>query len=184
MLTAANRWANKQIDDFTLNVEMENFEDFIIDKTFFKSKDEWKIDGVGKVRDIKANSSTSLDRDALEFTMREGKLVFQKKNFRPKGELSIYSNNVFIQEILGQHNEFFLPFSIYKADNINLEEPISSLYKKLLRNLPFARRGYVFNDPKLKKYYESVYWYMPDPKYSPAISKLHKSEQDWIEKWK
>ncbi len=184
VLTAANRWANKQIDDFTLNIEMEDFEDFYIDKTFFKRKDEWKIEGVGKVRDIKATPNSPLDRNALEFAVKSGKLVFQKKNFSPKGELSIYSHNLYIHEILSTDRDFYLPFSIYQADNINFEESLSSFQKKILRNLPFARRGYVFNDPELKEYYESLYWYMPDPQYSPAISKLHKSEQQWIEQWK
>src|SRR5450755_3593936 len=36
VLTAAGRWANRQIDDFTLNIDMGDFQDLSIDNTFFK----------------------------------------------------------------------------------------------------------------------------------------------------
>lgn len=39
VLTAANRWANKQIDDFTLIIDTGEFETFSIDKTFFKNSE-------------------------------------------------------------------------------------------------------------------------------------------------
>src|SRR5882724_4310365 len=37
VLTAAKRWANRQIDDFTLQIDMGEFQDVCIDNRFFKS---------------------------------------------------------------------------------------------------------------------------------------------------
>ncbi len=48
ILTAANRWANNQIDDFTLYVNMGDYTSFHIAPGFFKSPDEWEIQGIGK----------------------------------------------------------------------------------------------------------------------------------------
>src|SRR5690606_14218965 len=48
ILTAANRWANNKIDDFTLNIDMGDYQDFYINPTFFKSVNEWSVNGIGK----------------------------------------------------------------------------------------------------------------------------------------
>lgn len=48
ILTAANRWANNKIDDFTLNIDMGVFESFCINETFFNSVNEWTVNGIGK----------------------------------------------------------------------------------------------------------------------------------------
>ena len=42
VLTAANRWANKQIDDFTLIIDIGEFETFSIYKSFFKNNSNKK----------------------------------------------------------------------------------------------------------------------------------------------
>lgn len=48
VLTAANRWANHQIDDFTLNINMGDRESFMIRPDFFKTADEWVFTVRGK----------------------------------------------------------------------------------------------------------------------------------------
>ena len=76
VLTAANRWANHQIDDFTLNVNMGDRESFVIRPTFFTSANEWVIKGVGRV-----SYSNEWESDAPMFHMRQGGVSFHKKNF-------------------------------------------------------------------------------------------------------
>ena len=83
VLTAANRWGNKQIDDFTLIIDNGEFETFSIDKTFFKNADEWLINGIGKTQDIKGSPNAFIENDALKFHLQKGNLIFQKKNFKP-----------------------------------------------------------------------------------------------------
>ena len=48
VLTAANRWANNQIDDFTLYVNMADYTSFHISSGGVKSADEWEIQGTGR----------------------------------------------------------------------------------------------------------------------------------------
>jgi hypothetical protein len=60
--------------------------------------------------------------------------------------------------------------------------PANELSKTILKNLPFARRGYVFKSPELKAYYEKQNWYYPDPAYIPDLNQLTKGEQEWFTK--
>ena len=41
----SNRWANKQIDDFTINIDMGAMQGFYINKTFYHNVKEWNING-------------------------------------------------------------------------------------------------------------------------------------------
>ncbi len=146
ILTAANRWGNKQINDFTLNLDMDEFQTFAI---------------AGEVK----------------FHIQKGMLVFRKMNFKPKGELQLYAQRLFAAEDIQ-----YLPFSVYQQENI--PEPKNEQERRILKNLPFARRGYVFTNPDLKKYYEHIDWYMPNPTYKPNTDQLTESEKKWIAKWK
>jgi hypothetical protein len=74
----------------------------------------------------------------------------------------------------------YLPFSIDNQDGI--PPPADEFSKKVLRNLPFARRGYVFKSPELKAYFERQKWYWPDPAYQPAADLLTRKEQEWLKK--
>lgn len=177
VLTAANRWGNKQIDDFTLILDMGEFETFCINKGFFTQANQWQIKGIGKVNDLKAKDNVNEGVDALKFHIRKGTVVFQKMNFHPNGELFLYA-----QRYLGIENLKYIPFSYYQQENIN--EPKTTLDRKILKNLPFARRGYVFQNTDLKKYYEQLDWYTPDPNYTPNTEQLTETEKKWLEKWK
>ena len=48
---------------------------------------------------------------------------------------------------------------------------------KIANNLPYAHRGYVFEEPELKKYFEQFWWYMPDKKYKKNTDGF--TEKDW-----
>ena len=47
VLTTACRWANKQIDDFTLIIDMGDFQSYYIKKGFYKKAEEWLLNGIG-----------------------------------------------------------------------------------------------------------------------------------------
>ena len=53
----------------------------------------------------------------------------------------------------------------------------SSQAKRILRNLPYAHRGHIFKDKKLKNYFESQWWYMPDPSYDDSTKDF--TEYEW-----
>jgi hypothetical protein len=188
VLSAAGRWANKQIDDFSLQIDMGNFQDLTIENTFFKNNAEWKLSGRGKQIERIEKGGAKNNGDA-EFFIQNGMLIFEKKNFKPVGELYMRSYNSYysnehrsvsdVQQFdfkLDKH----LPFSVESQDEIYM--PANELSKTILKNLPFARRGYIFKSPELKAYYEKQNWYDPDATYVPDLSQLTTSEQEWFKR--
>lgn len=177
VLTTAKRWANNQIDDFTLIIDCGPFESFAITKGFFKNANEWLIHGIGKVQDFKGVPNTLNGADALKFHMQKGTLFFQKKNFKIDGDLFLYSENYFNLASFD-----YIPFSI--AQTRNIEEPKNDFQRKILRNLPFARRGYVFQNQELSNFFNKMDWYIPNPNYVADVAFLTEEEKKWIELWK
>ena len=187
VLTAAGRWANKQIDDFTLKIDMGDFQDLTVDNTFFKDGSDWKLTGRGRLigRIYKRGREV---KSMTEFFIQNGILVFGKKNFKPVGELYMHSYN---NNIYGDGHSYSdkprfdfkhdrLPFSVDSQDLI--DTPANELSKTILKNLPFARRGYIFKAPELKSYYNLQYWYNPDVVYIPDLKQLTDAEQEWFKK--
>ena len=193
VLTAAKRWANRQIDDFTLQIDMGEFQDFNIEQTFFNAVSEWKTDSTVKSMDLKSGNKEQPAES--EFFIRKGTIVFTKKGFKPRGELHIRSFNEYYYRSAesARHNydtyaEAFdskkdrLPFSVESQNGIL--PPADELSRKIAHNLPFARRGYVFKSPEIAGYYKKQPWYLPDPAYTPIPGELTKKEQDWLVKFK
>jgi hypothetical protein len=182
ILTAANRWGNRQIDDFTLQIDMGSFQDIMIPTTFFSNVSEWKLVGNGK-------SIQEKDGYTAEFFVRKGMIVFEKKNFKPTDELSIHSSNYYNYRVSAElsWDEPFdskrdpLPFSI--DDQHFVEKPANELSKRILKNLPFARRGYVFRSAELQSYYEKQKWYKRDENYKADLAGLTREEKEWISKF-
>lgn len=89
ILTAADRWANNKIDDFTLNIDMGNYQDFYINQTFFNSTDEWIINGNGeKVTDFMKEYRISEGDKAAAF-------LFSREWFNLKRKISTQKVNFF-----------------------------------------------------------------------------------------
>lgn len=179
VLTAANRWANNQIDDFILRIDMGDFQDFYIEKSFFENADEWKGSDDCKITN---GENTPYYLSTLgsfaRFIVRDGIVVFQKKNFHPKGELSILSMyDIFYGEPFNSEEDK-LPFSFFSSQYII--KSADEISKKILRNLPFARRGYIFKTSAIQKYYEKMDWYMPDENYKATTESLTPEEVKWI----
>jgi hypothetical protein len=177
VLTAANRWANKQIDDFTLIIDVGEFETFSINKSFFKNEKEWLVNGIGKMEDIKGVTNSFIENDAIKFHLQKGNIIFQKKNFKINGDLYLYAENY-----LGIKNLDYIPFSYYQEDKIY--KPQNEFQRKVLKNLPFARRGYIFQNQDLNDFYRKFEWYIPNPNYEPNVEILTENEKKWIEKFK
>lgn len=190
ILTAAKRWANKKIDDFTLEIDMGEFQDLCVNNSFFKAPSEWTIDSTARSRQLKAQNDYT--PAAVEFFVRKGPIRFVKKDFKPMGELNLFSYNYGgLRERWKSRNvdsdspmdkfvskRDWLPFSVDIMDE--LYDPADELSRKILHNLPFARRGYVFKAPELAAYYEKQPWYVPNPAYTPVATELTRKEQEWL----
>lgn len=183
VLTAAKRWANRQIDDFTLQIDMGGYQDLSIPATFFRHASEWTL--AGKRIERKADYDST--QDVSQFFVRNGPLVFKKTNFKPAGELDLSGMSGYwyytrtIEKHAGEAPIKFdyrlddLPFSVDAG--FNPTRGIDDLSGKIMRNLPFARRGYIFKTPEIQAYYNRQPWYTPDPSYVPDVSQLTLMEQ-------
>ena len=60
---------------------------------------------------------------------------------------------------------------------------ISDDMKKIMRNLPFAYRGYVFKTKMLQDYFESTDWYVANPNYVSDMKDLTEDEKKWVNFW-
>lgn len=180
VLTAANRWSNKQIDDFTLIIDMGEFETVDIEKTFFTSNSDWSIVGKGKLGSKSLRNEWTDINKYVEFHMHHGSVTFHKKNFRPEAELYLFSKNPHFYKYNFGEDFLYLPFSYYIQDAIDI--PQNEFEHKILRNLPYARRGYIFKDQKVQSFYDTnVDWYIPNPDYIPNAETLHEKEKEWLE---
>lgn len=185
VLTAACRWANRQIDDFTLNINMGDRESFEISPTFFQDGSEWTIDGVGKY----VAGEWGGDSD-VRFHIREGGISFHRKDFRPEGELTVFKPRM-IWDVWNDTGAIYgddvvaVTRSMYIDWGLLLEEKLvfSDEQKRIMKNLPFAQRGYVFKSRELRDYFESTAWYIPDPSYVADMEKLTPAEKKWVQFW-
>jgi hypothetical protein len=179
VLTAAKRWGNRQIDDFTLILDMGNFESFNLEKSFFVDKKDWLLTGIGKYTDTSLAMPRIEKGKLLRFHIRNGMAVFQKKNFKPMGELRLYAERFIIEG----RDKNYLSFSIdYYWEGY--DETADPFMRKVYRNLPFARRGYIFQSADLQTFFNKMDWYMPDPNYQPDVEMLDEREKKWISLWK
>ena len=184
VLTAANRWGNKQIDDFTLIIRMGDFQDFQIPATFFQNSNDWIITGTGKASDQKNIPDFAYDGefeagDAARFYIRKGDVIYKKTNFSPQGELHLISFKQFHAPVFDCKEQSKLPLTA----ELHYESAADPGSQKILRNLPFAKRGYLFKNKELADYYSSQPWYIPDPSYQSKMSDLTEAEQEWVARW-
>jgi len=193
VLTAANRWANHQIDDFTLIVNMGDRTSFHISPAFFESASQWSFPGKGKY----TVNTVSDGKEYSEFHVSQGGIKFHKENFHPDGDLYIFdlsmsfdfrADNTSADNILSTVKSKFYPLVIsdyyLKKDRSEAAfDTYTPEQRRILKNLPFAYRGYIFKTKELQDFYESTAWYIPNPDYKPDMQQLPDEEQRWVEFW-
>ena len=199
ILTAANRWANNQIDDFTLVIDMDGFSEFYMPQSFFKGTDLWNDVATMKVVDsTKATEWWEEYMNGYMLVRGDGSkkpLVYKQMNFKPKGELRM-SNYIDINQAMywyDYYSEFLsdtavfdvavheIAYSFY-AHNQDLRYAKDEFTLQVLRNYPFAIRGYPFKNRKLRKYYESLDWYEAKEKCTFTTEDLTIEELKWIQR--
>lgn len=178
ILSAAGRWANHQIDDFTLNIDFGAFADFNLRQNFYISGKEWIISGEGryefeKISDDYEDGAKNTDH----FFIRNGSISFKQLNFKPTNELQIFSKRLYGVDESFNQKIHRLPFGYLP----HYESADDEFSKKILRNQPFAIRGYVFKDAAVQAYYESMPWYLPDTFYLGKLESLPVEERQWYE---
>lgn len=190
-LTPASRWAGGQIEDFTLVVKANQTRKHFVVDGLPTLTNKPTISGQGKWR---YNSKRSYNeendyKESVEVVLRNAEARFHIANFSPKKELEITSADcietnfrVYEDPTTVTYEQSSPYLYLYAIDyNQPTDKKQVAWVKQILRNLPFAARGYVFKNARLKEFFEGLWWYMPDSKYVPDTSKLPHDELDFIQ---
>ncbi len=176
VLTAANRWKNGTIEDFTLVLDLGDYESFQVPRTFFQNNKEWQLSGKGRLTSG-YNDEPEGVKNTLQADIHTGRLIFRKQDFHPTANLYVYS-----PRYMG-HTNFrpggTLPLNLRMEEYEYFEHPGKDA-ALILRNYPFARKGYVFKNPRLKAFYEKQAWYIPDSSYTGERMSLSPEELKWL----
>ena len=189
-LTAANRWANNGIDDFTLHLRMGDFESFMVRNSFFKNAQEWQFEGGGRT-----SEDSLYEMPVTFFHVLKGDVTFHRNNFHPEGELLVvkpeglwsvswagYDATVADMMYAVGVMRCNLHPSYIEYTGIPVEQ-YSRLQHRIMRELPYAYRGRRFRNKKMQQFYESTQWYLPDPDYDRKSVVLTENERKWMAAW-
>ena len=167
-LTPAARWSGNTIADFTLRVKAQSVRHFFLDTPPFVTG-KCTITGTGKSRVLKKkeDGKTSFIKEVF---LRNGVAEWHIADFNPKSELFLSSADAMQwtelydgkEQLLGR--KYLSPELIFFDDYYFKDEKDPELIKRIVRNLPYAGQGHVFKTPALKKYFESLWWYIPETK--------------------
>ncbi len=188
-LSPAARWANGRIDDFTLVIRADNTaKNFFIPEEVFPGAEFCVSEGMGKIRRHKLYSEP-----AQEFTLRNGAVTLHLQNFTPKKELRISGAGLdccYNVDTEGGASLFLagaydrsrvvIMFSEEWMEGMKVVPEDKAFQKRVLRNLPYAHRGHVFKDARLKKFFESLWWYMPNPAYKDSTDDFTPVDFEYI----
>lgn len=189
-LSPASRWAGGKIRDFTLRITTPNTAKHFFLHTEFARQNPKIVSGMAKYRNYKHTSEdydtgrevTHLEK---EISMRNATLEWHLTDYSPKKELEIKSADM-IYTLSGSIEDLSPTFyydrscSYYWIDR----DGLSAQERRLIRNLPYAHRGYTFKDAGLQKHFNSLWWYMPDPSYQPKSSDFNENEAELISRYK
>ncbi len=188
LLAPAARWANHRIDDFTLVIRADKTaKHFFVNQSPFKKGKFAVKKGAGKVRLVKGWE----DEKFWEIYIRNGSVAWSQKNFVPTEDLDVISADIASNmPFIGDHAQGFGFFydrgsSGYDGSRIqqfwgmegNLDR---KKFARIAHNLPYADRGHVFKDKEMKRFFESLWWYIPDPSYKDDTSDFTPNDWEYV----
>lgn len=204
-ITTGKTWANKQIDDFELQVHLD-YGIFTVPARFMKASAdtelkpdeelaEWEIVGDGSMETTSRKwFNVEGGRDVRMVHLNSGYLSFKARNFKPDFDISFGEYNwaagwtntwcnkgkaCFEAESLeriGRYFDLSPDFEIEKADF----DDFTLKDFRYLRNYFYAVRGLDFKDQQLRKFYSQFFWYKPDKELKIESIELSKSESDFL----
>ena len=190
-ITTGKSWANGQIDDFELQVHLDNGIYYIPD-SFQKSGDSapWKIVGDGVIGDIRWPFFYS-DTKVRMAHLKNGYLSLTRKHFKPDSDIFLGEYNWaagWMQRWCKSEKPCFerskteniAPyFRIDPSDWLDTKRlrQFSKRELRLLRNYYFAIQGYPFKSSDLKQFYSNFFWYQPNPELVATDIRLTDSQK-------
>lgn len=196
-ITTGKRWANKQIDDFELQIHPD-LGIFSLPLSFMENGKlaNWEIIGKGTFSQPQKFFDSEIATSKL-VQIREGYLSLKEKNFKPDKDIFIseYNWNMgWHKRLCKSEKKCFEPaeigMNIYQYFTVKPseyfdEENVTDFSKKdlqIIRNFPYAIRGYNFKTNMLKDFYSQFFWYQPDDSLQLSNIKLSEAEENFIKK--
>lgn len=180
-LTPAMRWAGGKIGDFTLIIDSRGqFKHFCIDEGVF-TKDMFRVThGQGRIEQIEKLDYDDNMQKIVQFALRDGVVEVHASDFVPSEDFTIYAANGLDFGSVLDYYDTSLTNGVYlfPQEDSNLAP---DLLLRAFRNMPYAARGYLFDDdPELKTIYSSRFWFMPDPSYRKSTKGFTKQEKEQL----
>jgi len=196
-ITTGKRWANKQIDDFTLELHLDEGI-FNLPARFVKDGGlaNWKLVGDGVMKQ-KAEKFYEFDDESIRMVhLNRGYIELREKNFKPDFDIHISEFNWFTGRIekmckggkkcLTEDEVDRLGIYLTRSPGEYIEtgqlKELSAKELKMMRNFGFALRGYEFKSADLKAFYSKFFWYKPDATLKAEEIELSGAEKAFIDK--
>jgi hypothetical protein len=196
-ITTGKRWSNKQIDDFELQLHMDEGI-FNLPARFVKGNGlaNWQMVGNGVIKS-KAEKFYDFDENSIRMAhLNKGYFLFKAKNFKPDFDITITEFNwgtgwigkmcrqgtKCLPEDAAERYGLFMSRAPGEYIEVSALKELTAKELKMLRNFSFALRGYDFKSPDLRSYYSKFFWYKPDPSLKAEDIELSDAEKAFIDK--
>jgi len=191
-ITTGKRWANRQIDDFELQIHLDRGI-FSVPASFVKNKSaNWQIVGDGVITKQATEWLPGDSPLAKMVHLNDGYLLLKEKNFRPTQDIFLgeYNWGSWIDKMCktsakcpdteSSRRMIAHSFSVKPdADETVLGE-LTGDELKIARNFAYAIRGYNFTDKTLAAFYSQFFWYKPNAALKAEDVKLSDEETAFI----
>ena len=170
--TTISKWKNQKVDDFEVIVEPGNA---FIEIPEIKMKNgkrvDWELIGEGNIDyGYKKYDGDNVKSRVLYAKLKKGYLRFKTKDFSPKDEFRLREiRNLNLEDYFPEKTEKGFRYTddlmqaAYNARLLKEDElkKISDADLNIMKNYPYALKGYDFSDKKLKDYFSKFLWYVP-----------------------
>lgn len=193
-ITTGKSWANKQIDDFELQIHPDNGIYYVPSKFVNDEKlADWKLVGDGVMEENPRNFFGG-ERYVRMVHFNNGYLSFKQKNFKPDFDIDFGEYNwaagwasvwcEFGQECVEQNSlekvtRYFTLKPYGEFESIDFDGFTAKDFK-YLRNYFYAVRGIDFRDSQLRNFYTQFFWYKPIKGLKAENIKLSKAEDKFL----
>ncbi|MBX7174994.1 MAG: YARHG domain-containing protein [Pyrinomonadaceae bacterium] len=195
-ITTGKGWANKQIDDFEMQIHLDNGI-FAVPARFIKDGKlaDWKIVGDGKMEENERQWFNVENSPQVRMVhLNRGYLSFKATNFKPDYDITFgeynwaagwadtwcnYGQECVEAKSLEKITRYFDLKPYGEFESIDFNEFTAKDFK-YLRNYFYAVRGLDFKDEQLRKFYSQFFWYRPDKTLRVESIKLSKAEDDFL----
>ncbi len=180
-LTTGKMWANGQIDDFELLINIPG-QGIYVPWSFQKSMEpaKWDVVGIGRLHD----ELTDFMGDTVRMGyLQSGMLRFHAMNFKPDFDLHFGMMNFFnmlafeANDLLSEVDAHLTLSPYYYGYEKSELNDLSDFELMFLRNYIFAQHGYEFRNEELIAIFSMFSWYYPQAWKNDEIDKEFSKEE-------